>query len=219
VQYSNTGVGLLAIAVERATGTRIGEAVAALVCEPLGIEGYLGIEPPRRPARLAGAMGEHHGTDLEPYNSPFWRSLAIPWGGMTTTATGALALARAFAGNPADFLPEDLRAEAIRDQTGGVGGGLFGSFVWERCPWGLGPELRGEKSPHFTPPTASPDSFGHAGASGCLAWVDPQAEVSWAMLGAPTDFRAWLTWKDVGEAVLASVPDRPDDGVPSPTAD
>ena len=36
-------------------------------------------------------LSEHTGTHLDPYNSPFWRSLALPWGGLLTTATGALA--------------------------------------------------------------------------------------------------------------------------------
>lgn len=207
VLYSNVGFGLLAVVIERSTGQRINQAIDALVLNPLGIEGYLGVETPRPPARLAGNMGEHSGTALEPYNSPFWRALALPWGGMLTSAAGALDLARAFAGKPAGFLPPALLSAATHDQTEGLAGGMGGSFVWPRCPWGLGIEIRGEKSPHFAPPEASPESFGHAGASGCLAWVDPAANVAWAMLGAPADFRSRHTWHEVGAAVLATAPD------------
>jgi hypothetical protein len=59
-----------------------------------------------------------------------------------------------------------------------------GLAEWPQCPWGLGAELRGAKTPHFAPIEAAPTSYGHAGASGCLAWVDPVADVSWALLGA-----------------------------------
>ncbi|MCC7020612.1 MAG: beta-lactamase family protein [Ardenticatenales bacterium] len=204
VQYSNIGSGLLAIVVERRTGLPIGEALDALVLSPLGIEGTLGSEPPRPPAVLMGELGDHAGTALEPFNSPFWRSLGMPWGGLLTTAGGALALVRAFAGVPAGFLPADVLADAVRDQTGGLGGGLFGALRWPRCPWGLGVELRGDKSPHWAPAEASPDSFGHVGASGCLAWCDPAADVAWAILGTRTFERWWRAWPAIGAAVLAS---------------
>src|SRR5262249_21939604 len=150
VGYSNIGFGLLAIVVERLVGRAIGPAVADLVLGPLGVEGYLGAEPPRPVAALAGVEGEHAGTALEPYNSAFWRSLSLPYGGLVATMAGALALARAFAGQPAGFLREATRAEAVRDQVGALGGGFWPPMVWPRCPWGLGAELRGEKQPHWT---------------------------------------------------------------------
>lgn len=205
VQYTNVGPGLLAIIVERLTGLPFRDALAQLVWTPLGIEGTLGVEPPRPPAVLSGELGEHAGTALEPYNSAFWRSIGIPWGGALTTASGALALVRAF-GGAADggaFLPADLAADATRDQTGGLGGGMFPPLRWPRSPWGLGVELRGDKRPHWTPAAASPGSFGHAGASGALAWCDPAAGVSWAICGARTFERWWRSWPAIGDAILA----------------
>jgi len=89
------------------------------------------------------------------------------------------------------FLPPDLLAEALRDQTGGLAGGMIGFLEWPRWPWGLGVELHGDKSPHWVPDMADPASFGHAGASGCLAWVDPTIGGAWAMLGARTG-EGWL---------------------------
>src|SRR5690606_24221080 len=75
VRYSNVGYGLLAIAVERAYGQVFSAALGGLVLEPLGIEAYLGAEPPRPPANLIGDRSPEVGTPLEPYNSSFWRSL------------------------------------------------------------------------------------------------------------------------------------------------
>lgn len=203
VGYSNVGSGLLALVVERRTGRPFAAALADLVLDPLSIDGYLGVEPPRAPAVIGGRLGDHAGTPLEPFNSAFWRALAFPWGGLVTTAAGALAIVAAFAGRPAGFLPPALRAEAVHDQTGGLGGGLFPPFRWPRCPWGLGVELRGAKRPHWTPRTASPDSFGHVGASGALAWHDPAADTTWAILGTRTFEKWWQTWAKIGEAVLA----------------
>lgn len=206
VRYSNVGVGLLAVAVERLTGRAFAAALSDLVLTPLGVEACLGVEPPRPPARIAGVHGVHAGTELEPYNSPFWRSLALPWGGLLTTAAGALALARSFAGTTGSLVAQALLAEATRDQTGGVGGGMIGFLEWERAPWGLGAELRGGKDPHWTPGTAAPGSFGHAGSSGCVAWVDPDAGVAWAVLGT-RPIHNWIGGlAAIGAAVLDGGP-------------
>lgn len=202
VCYSNTGFGLLALVVEKLCAQSFPSALEQLVLSPLGIEGYLGAEPPRAIARIGGRLGEHTGTDLEPYNSVFWRSLALPWAGLITTAAGALCLIRAFAGVPDDFLPPDIRAEATSDQTGGLSGGTPGFLQWTPCPWGLGVELRGAKKPYYAPATAAPSAFGHAGGSGCLAYADPAADVVWAMLSTRTLPGWWIRWQSIGATII-----------------
>lgn len=205
VQYSNTGYGLLAIVVERVTGQPFAAALQTLVLEPLGITGYLGVEPPRRPAQIAGVRGTHAGTTLEPFNSPFWRALALPWAGLLTNATGAMALVLAFQNTPAPFLQPQTRAEALRNQTGILAGGFVKPLLWSPCPWGLGVDLRGAKNPHWVTDLAGPASFGHSGASGTLAWNDPQAGVAWAILGARTADNGWLLRR--GPAITRAIMD------------
>ena len=204
VQYSNVGYGLLAAIVERHTGKDFPAALADLVLGPLGVEGYLGVEPPRPPAALADARGQHAGGELEPFNSPFWRSLALPWAGLVTTVGGALALVRAFAGAPQGFLSPDLRDEAVRSHTGELSGGFVAPLLWSPSPWGLGPEVRGRKAPHWVPAEAGPDSFGHSGASGALAWAAPAHDTAWAILGARTADNGWLLRRApaIGTAIL-----------------
>ena len=136
--------------------------------------------------------GRHRATALEPFNSAFWRSLALPWAGLITNAAGALALVRAFRGYPPGFLSPPLRTAAVTDQTGHLPGGFIEPLYWDRCPWGLGPEVRGMKEPHWLPFSVGADSFGHTGASGCLAWAAPGADVAWAILGARTADNGWL---------------------------
>jgi beta-lactamase class C len=204
VRYSNVGPGLLAVLVERVTGQPFNSALAELVLAPLGIEGYLGVEPPRPAARVAGGLGEHAGTALEPFNSTFWRSMGFPWGGLVTTAAGALRLVQAFTGAVPGFLPPQILAEATRDQTDGLGGGFWPPLRWDSCPWGLGVELRGAKTPHWTPAAASPGSFGHVGASGVLAWCDPAADIAWVILGTRTFETWWMDWPGLSDAVLAT---------------
>ncbi|MDO5628054.1 MAG: serine hydrolase domain-containing protein [Mobilicoccus sp.] len=69
--------------------------------------------------------------------------------------------------------------------------------------WGLGCEIRAEKSPHWTAPENSPATFGHFGQSGSFLWVDPQAQVACVSL-SDTKFGEWAAkaWPTLSSAVL-----------------
>ena len=73
---------------------------------------------------------------------------------------------------------------SIPDLAGIVPG--VGRF--DPCPWGLGFEIRGAKSPHWTGRTNSPRTFGHFGGAGTMMWVDPDAGVR-AAWPSPTAVR------------------------------
>lgn len=49
-------------------------------------------------------------------------------------------------------------------------------------PWGLGPEIRGEKAPHWTGSTNSPATWGHFGQAGTFVWWDPAVDVGLVVL-------------------------------------
>ena len=204
VNYSNTGYALLAVILERLARLPYPLALRELVLSPLEIDGSLGEEPPRRPVRIAGEWGKHQGTALEPYNSPFWRTLGLPYGGLVTTVQGALRLVQAFAGFPAGFLPGPLLREATSDQTRGLPANFVGLMSWAPGPWGLGVELRGVKSPHTVTAQASPGSYGHLGASGAQAWKDPAAGLAWAILGPRTFYDWWQHLARLSTAILTA---------------
>ena len=71
-------------------------------------------------------------------------------------------------------------------------------------PFGLGVEVRGNKSPHWTGKGNSPRTFGHFGQSGSFIWVDPVAGRQAVFLGAepfgPVHRR---TWPALGDQILA----------------
>ena len=62
-------------------------------------------------------------------------------------------------------------------------------------PMGLGPEIKGDKSAHWTGTQNSARTFGHFGQSGSFLWVDPEAGLAAAFLGerrfGPDHVRIW----------------------------
>ena len=86
----------------------------------------------------------------------------------------------------------------------GLAGVLPGFGRQEPNDWGLGFEIRGRKSPHWTGAANSPRTFGHFGQSGTFLWIDPDAGLALACL---TDlaFGAWAkeAWPRLSDAVLA----------------
>jgi CubicO group peptidase (beta-lactamase class C family) len=46
---------------------------------------------------------------------------------------------------------------------------------FDPCPWGLGVEIKGAKSPHWMGRDPSARTFGHFGGAGTMAWADPDS--------------------------------------------
>ena len=77
------------------------------------------------------------------------------------------------------------------------------------CPWGLGVEIRGNKSPHWTAPDASPRTIGHFGQSGSFVWADRDLGASAAFVGAEP-FGPWHhdNWSALNASLLSLVRER-----------
>ncbi len=69
--------------------------------------------------------------------------------------------------------------------------------------WGLGPEIRDHKDPHWTSPANSVATYGHFGRSGTMLWVDPVADVAVVAL-TDREFGAWAVreWPQFSSDVL-----------------
>jgi CubicO group peptidase (beta-lactamase class C family) len=105
------------------------------------------------------------------------------------------------------LLAAETHAEIVRPQFPDLAGIVPDVGRFDPCPWGLGVEVRGDKSPHWTGRANSPETFGHFGGAGTMMWVDPTADVG---LVALTDrpFDEWSaealhSWPELSDAVLA----------------
>lgn len=105
------------------------------------------------------------------------------------------------------LLAADTAAAFSTVQFPDLAGMVPGVGRYDRNPWGLGTEVRGHKSPHWTGTTNSPATYGHFGGAGTFLWVDPGTQVAViALTDRPFDdwsAEALEYWPRVSDAVLA----------------
>jgi beta-lactamase class C len=196
--YSNVGYCVVGAMIENVADRAYNEVLTSLVLEPLSMNAStIGGEPRGEVAVLAGQFGDG-------YNHLWMPSMGMPSSGLFSTAADVLKLVTSYYRPHPRFLRPEVAAGALGDQTLYVKNSI--GVLDPRGPWGLGPELLGEKKgrPHV-PLTAGPRSFGHIGSAGTLVWCSPERDVAWAVLATKTiDQDQWhaKAWPRVGEAVL-----------------
>lgn len=91
-------------------------------------------------------------------------------------------------------------------QYPGIDGFVPGYGKHRPNDWGLGFEIRGEKSPHWTGSRNSPATFGHFGQTGTFLWVDPQLRAACVVL-TDKSFGAWAKplWSEFNDTVVDSL--------------
>ena len=104
------------------------------------------------------------------------------------------------------LVAESTLAAATRVAFPGLDGVLPGYGRQKPNDWGLGFEIRGTKSPHWTGTASSPSTFGHFGQSGTFLWVDPDAAAACVVL-TDRDFGPWAVeaWTPYTDGVLSAL--------------
>lgn len=97
-------------------------------------------------------------------------------------------------------------AACVTVQYPDLAGIVPGVGRFDPCPWGLGIEIRGDKTPHWTGTSNASSTFGHFGGAGTMTWVDPTAECALVAL-ADRPFDEWPdaleSWRTLSDDVLA----------------
>jgi CubicO group peptidase (beta-lactamase class C family) len=82
------------------------------------------------------------------------------------------------------------RDEMVTIQFPELAGVMPGVGRFDPNPWGIGAEIKGGKSGHWTGSLTSSRTFGHFGGAGTFLWVDPELELAAAAIG-DRDFGPW----------------------------
>ena len=162
---------------------------------------------------LAEALQEAAGIEFGQYLSeavfePLGMRSSTLRGGAPAAGYGGYSSVTDLAAFAADLLrPELVSAELHREATSvqfpGLNGVLPGFGSQRPNDWGLGLEIRSEKSPHWTGSANSARTFGHFGQSGTFLWVDPAVDLAFVVL-TDRDFGDWAhpLWPAISDGVL-----------------
>ena len=105
------------------------------------------------------------------------------------------------------LIAAETLAEATSVQFSGLDGVLPGFGRQTPNDWGLGFELRDDKSPHWTGSLNSPRTYGHFGSkpgTATFLWIDPERRLVAAAL-ADESFGDWAraAWPALSDAVIS----------------
>ena len=178
--YSDYGIGLAGLICAKIAGLSFPELVRQTVIAPGGlVDTYM--PPPEdvygRIAEIDGPLAE--GTAGAMYNSRYARDLAHPAFGTIASARDLLTFGLLFDPNRDRqlFSPVATRT-MITDQTGlDFPDALTEPMSPAVRAWGIGFHVKGRMT---FPELASPEAFGHPGATGCLLLVDPTHDLALA---------------------------------------
>ncbi len=221
--YSSVGVGLVAECIGRCVGKDGGRPMedyrrfALDMLHSLGVRDAVFLPDEAQQERIAWVESTgQEGLDWEIGNSRYFRSLGFPWGGLYVRARDVLTFVQAFLpGNDAG-VPSRTARDAMTtlqvappDAPASVAPGQR-DITWDpnkpprqRVPWGLGWEVMGGEPSEYMGDRAHPTSFGHYGASGSIAWADPEEGLAVVLLTN----RAWQSWWPVQERRTARLAD------------
>lgn len=189
VRYQSMGFLLAAVACERAAGKPFRALLDQTLFAPLGMRATsLGLGG----RRLAATARCQVSDDPGGWNSDYWRDLGSPWGGAHGTAADLTRWLRTFA-SPAAIrgaLTPDTR-RAMRTLATPPGETAYG------LGFRLGSFAKG----------CSPATFGHAGATGVVAWMDPTRDLTCVLLTTLPEARSRATLLvPVSELVARATP-------------
>lgn len=169
-QYSSMAILLAAEIATRISGTPFPNFINQTVFQPLSMQhSALGLDP----SQLAKTMrcqvehaapesgaGDPSAKDWD-WNSSYWRGLGAPWGGVLASARDVGRFLEEFLKSDGQVLAPATKQLMITNQNPagltrrGLGFGLGAATSSAAC---------------------SPDTFGHGGSTGTLAWADPASE-------------------------------------------
>lgn len=173
-RYQSMGILLAAEIVEKMSGMSLRDFEKKEIFDPLGMkDSSLGLGG-RRISDLVSCMPAP-GTDPADNerfgpNSLYWRDFGCPWGGMHSTTSDLAILLQTFldSGTYAGkrvFSPATVKA-MTSDQNAEI-----------KSPWGLGWALGRSRAWNAFGDLVSENAFGHAGATGTMAWADPDSQL------------------------------------------
>ena len=198
VSYQSMGILLASEIVERVSGMPLDRFLQREVFGPLKMrDSSMGIGKRKIEDTVQcdlPAQGDLRMQDTDAswnWNSPYWRNLGVPWGGMHTTVGDINRLLQAMLENGRPILQPALGKSMITNQNAQLD-----------KPWGLGWAV-GENTLYDGAPARV---FGHSGSTGTLCWADPDRKLTFVLFtNRPLDNDPSQFLRQVAKAVSEAV--------------
>ena len=186
LRYQSKGVLMLAEVAERVTGRRFRDFLADEIFGPGGMEStHLGWRADFEGSSVAAKVHDAEATRSWNHNSPYWRDFGAPWGGAHSTAEDITRLLRVMLnrgiaqdGRPV-LQPGTVRL-MLADHTAALAGLPRRTRLGEG--YGLGWRIQRLGEDGWYGSAVPAGAFGHAGATGTVAWADPVSGVTFVLL-------------------------------------
>ena len=171
IRYQSMGILTLGQILEKVTGMHLKDFLVEKLFIPLGMkDSCLGL-PSCCEERLARILMPDNLSGQEyaecDWNSLYWRSMGVPWGGLHSTVWDLSSFIRHVMVDEKGPLTTSGRRKMIADHTS------FFPYIPKEEKlenrWGLGWML----AVRYFGDLVSSQTFGHVGASGTLFWADP----------------------------------------------
>lgn len=173
-RYQSKGILLAAEIVERVSGKRLRDFEKEEMFEPLGMRhSALGMGDWKLEETVwVETSPNSNQADLDRFgpNSPYWRDMGHPWGGMHSSALDLAVLLQTMLNGGQYGGNRVFSRAAVDAMTSDQNGSL-------EAPWGLGWALRDSPVWNFFGELVSAKTFGHTGATGTVAWADPERDL------------------------------------------
>lgn len=179
--YQSMGTLLAAEIAERVSGMRLRDLLQSRIFHPLGMRRtMLGLQGLKiEETAIFQENGDSEDSRRWGPNSPYWRAMGHPWGGLHSTAGDLAALLQTVLnggryGEARIFSPATVAA-MTRDRNGSLG-----------APWGYGWALRDSPVWNYFGDLGTAGTFGHVGITGTVAWADPGRQLICVLLSTRT---------------------------------
>jgi len=180
VHYQSMGILTLSSIIEKVSGTNTRDYLHKEIFSKLDMDATeLGttddvLNSGRPP--VASMVEELEGHDDWGWNSPYWRKLGAPWGGLIASVADLGIYCRHLlniqAGKPG-IISSSTLCSMTTNQLSSFPKLRQGSSA--SIPWGYGWQLNWPNHPRGFGAILPRSTYGHWGATGTLVWVDPEA--------------------------------------------
>ena len=201
--YQSLGLLLAATIVEKLSGVPFRDFVKSEIFFPLGMKDSsfgLGGRHPGSLVQCAALPGaDPRDEEAFGWNTSYWRDLGAPWGGMHSTASDLAILLQTFLDGGAHGGHQLFKSATARAMISDQNAELD-------APWGIGWALGRSRVWNAFGDLLPATAFGHAGATGTLAWADPGSKLACVILtNRPYEFDDGGLLRLISNIVASSV--------------